>query len=345
MDSKWSMAGKIVLLPEPLGAPHGEKQDQARCTIQQLGGDIAYAKPPLAPWSHPGPDKSEATHEFVPEGGKSLTSLPSITEKSLSELKSLAHSEFIKFLEPHKRVCFVPRVQSTSSTTLESRYYGLPWMPQDMEWPTFEGSPMNFVLQLNTKNLPEEWSSKIKPGLLLFFHADQGSGVDDSSLILVDPSKDGALRPTPKGLKENPALTIVGWEKVSDYPWNETYRSFPGFEKFVDVSMGFGSSHAGMALGVDGNLHSEKSVLEKKMEVLPYTFECDKLGGWPRWEQGDETPHDREGQKMDFLMQVGFEGILFGLPEQTKIHWPTWGRGQIFFSTRTQEFKYVWACD
>lgn len=69
------------------------------------------------------------------------------------------------------------------------------------------------------------------------------------------------------------------------------------------------------------------------------------MGGWPRWEQDDDTPQNQNGTRMIDLMQIGHEGLLLGDSDFKSIKWPTWGRGQIFFSPTTGEFKYVWACD
>ncbi len=39
---------------------------------------------------------------------------------------------------------------------------------------------------------------------------------------------------------------------------------------------------------------------------------CDKLGGWPAWEQGEDWPLDDDGARMELLFQLAEEPVLQG---------------------------------
>jgi hypothetical protein len=144
----------------------------------------------------------------------------------------------------------------------------------------------------------------------------------------------------------NPALAITSWHEVIDMPDNETLQDFDGYNDTIDdLLWGYGSHWINKVRTTDGRDIPEKEAIEQGIVGEFHTYQCDKLGGWPDFEQGDETPEDSEGNRMEFLMQIGHEGLIFADIDLDGIDWPTWGRGHIFASAATGEFAYVWACD
>lgn len=252
-------------------------------------------------------------------------------------------TDFLAALAPLTRRAYVPEVSSSPASDTASRYFGCPWGQPGAFWPEFEGQPLQFVLQLNTSELPAPWgvSDPAEAELIQFFY-DVGS--DTSEIRRVKLNQAGGLLAAPDNIHVQPALAIAVWHPVLDHPWVEDFDEVFGDDRFEGADEGVGSSTSGQFLGQDGREYPEATAAKEGIPANYHCFECDKLGGWPRWEQGSETPEDSQGSPMVFLMQVGFEGLLLGdVPDD--LEWPTWGRGQIFFSEPTGEFEYVWACD
>ena len=345
-SSRWDLSRKIILLNQSQDDKDG--CDEIRCLIEQMGGRVAYAKPRIENGSFYGARSFQATHEYVAANGSPTTALPVITEQDFKDKTAAARQDFMALLSKHVRRAHVPVLSITQQPGRESRYFGDPWMPDGMEWPTQDGVPMRFVLQLDTKTLPESATNLgvgVVPGLLLFFHGEAYDEDTQSLLALVDSSTPGNLRPCPDNAKGSTALAITDWIEVEDYPFGESKDNMPAFERFDGLEESFLSTRTGMALDEDGVERKEKEIVSHNIKAVGHTFNCDKLGGWPYWGQGDETPKDSKGKKMNFLMQVGNEGLHQGEFDRNTIDWPTFGRGHVFVSPKTGEFKYIWACD
>jgi uncharacterized protein YwqG len=250
--------------------------------------------------------------------------------------------QFLEALTLVTRQAHIPEIQAGEKQGNGSRYFGRPWMSIGAMWPQFEGQSLQFVLQLNTAELPSPWGASIDEAELISFFYDVES--DTSEIKRTPINQPGQLVAVPSDLDPLPALSITSWQPVLDHPSTEDFEEVFGNDRFDDLVDELGSSTVGQFLGQDGRECSEATSIEEGELADYHCFECDKLGGWPCWEQGNETPADSEDNPMTFMFQVGFEGLLMGqVPED--INWPTWGRGQIFFSRKTGEFRYVWACD
>lgn len=340
--SEWNLEDRIVLLP---WSPGSKEDGATRWSIEQLGGNVAYRQAPSSGHGAYGEDPKTATHEFVPEGDLPATDLAPMTAGDLTAAVESAHREYAGFLEALGRPAFFPVVSASTVSDTGTRYFGKPWMPVDMDWPDLDGEPMSFVLQIDLASMPSRPAElSDHTGLLLFFHARKYDPDNQSKIVVMDPSLPGGLRDAPDGTMTNPALVVSEWKMTTDYPWIETLEEIEGYDKFQGISEGYGSDTNGMVVDVDGNEMSEKDALEKGVRTKGQCFECDKLGGWPRWEQGDDTPEDYEGVPMTFFMQVGNEGVLLGDLGSEPIDWPVWERGQIFVSPGTDEFTFVHAC-
>jgi len=127
----------------------------------------------------------------------------------------------------------------------------------------------------------------------------------------------------------------------TDYLYGDTLDKLPDYDRLGDMDIGFGSDTINTAMTEDGKERPEREVIELGLKAIGRSFGCDKLGGWPRSEQGEDIPSDRDGKPMEFVMQVGHEGLLLDQAAKEAIKWPTWGRGQIFMLRNTGEFRYV----
>lgn len=326
----WSLENTVVLLPWH-SKRINERQDAIRVDFERLGADVCEPE-----------DKDEATHEYVEDGINRLTDLPMITSAELSAKVEEAKNAYKAFMAPHIRDAHIPIAAycSADEEGTQSRYFGRPWLNEENEWPERDGEPMNFVMQMDVATIPGMPLGE--DGLLVFFHAEEYSD-DMSEAFIVDTSMPGGLREAPEGIHVNPALKIVNWRTMPDVLWGDDAWELDDTDQFDAFGDYFGDT-IGEYLGNDGKTYQEHEGV--KLGILPalHTFECDKVGGQPRWEQGNETPEDDDGNKMQYILQVGHEGIV-GDYDKNTIKWPTWGRGHLFFSEATGTFKYVWACD
>lgn len=326
----WSLEDSVVLLPWR-SERMNERQDAIRVDLERLGADVCE------------PDEVDvATHEYVEDGKERITTLrATITAAELTAKVEEAKNAYKEFMAPHIRDAYIPiaAVCPADEEGTQSRYFGRPWLNEDNEWPERDGKPMNFVMQMDVSTLPG------KPlgddGLLVFFHAQDYSD-DMSEVFIVDTTMSGGLRDAPEGVHVNQALKLVDWKTMPDVLWGDDTWDLEGAEAFEGFGDYFDDT-IGEYLGADGKTYKEHEGV--KLGILPslHTFECDKVAGQPRWEQGNETPEDDDGNEMQYILQVGHEGIV-GDYEKTSIEWPTWGRGHLFFSEATGTFKYVWAC-
>lgn len=333
--------------------------DTVRVVVQNLGGTIAYAEkpPPGSVWGDNNDDAAKATHEYVPKGRSPQTQLPQLGLMELREHATSALQRLTDFYLAQKRVALLPQVTTgAGDADTSSRYFGQPWMPKDMEWPTYgaEAIPMTFVLQLNVATLPDEVRTRLgNEGLLLFFHVgnegDYPMDDDDnrsmSTVCVVSLTEEGECRAAPEGVKVSTPFLIDGWKEVADYPSYEDASLLDGYTECEisspEVLLEF--------IGKGENLRnvSEREILDTPNHPLAplHCIAADKLGGWPAWEQGNETPNAPSGVPMEYVMQVGYEGFKLPTETETSVAWPTWGRGHIFRSPEDGSFVYVWACD
>jgi Uncharacterized protein conserved in bacteria len=262
------------------------------------------------------------------------------------------YENYLTLLYSLKREAFIPKIDIEAEASEKgSRYFGAPWMPTDMEWPYDGDIPMNFVLQLDLATVPWRPEGMPNKGLLLFFHAEEYNEPDlQSLLVVVDSEGEGGLRnpPVAQGVYVNPALPISGWQKTVDTPSYESRYDIEGLadEDFEHIEDGcYHDEQRGLELilGEDGSGYDENQLVQTDTLPVSHTFAGDKIGGWPFWEQGDDTPEDEDGNRWAYFMQVGYAGIRGVSLDKVAIDWPTWGTGHIYF--HEGEFLYVWACD
>lgn len=370
----WSLNGSVVLLEgsvedamkevfsTPATAEGGvtlenPTVDMIRVVVQNLGGQIAYAeKPPAGSvYGDTNPDPSTATHEYVRSGASALTNLPQLT---LSELKNRVQELLIHmrvFYTHHERSAYIPTLAAIEGEEHASRYFGRPWLPNDFVWPVRgeANEPMKFVAQFNIASLPSEVAAICGgEGLLVFFHDDggdypEGPGIIDnrslSHVRVVHTNVAGGIRH--EGHNEpGQTYTITGWQAVKDHPHSESRRALEGYDDTTDYVQ-VETLVEFLEGGKNFNKIEEAQLRDDQEHTMAsfHCFSCDKVGGWPAWEQGDETPVDSTGKPMTYVMQIGYEGLLLPPTDLSDVSWPTWGRGHIFYSAHDQEFIYLWS--
>lgn len=262
----------------------------------------------------------------------------------------MSATEYQTLLASLKRDAFVPEVDPEAAAADKgSRYFGSPWMPAGMDWPHDGEMPMNFVLQLDLATIPWKPEGMPDKGLLLFFHAEEYNDPEEQSFItVVDQSLEGGLGEAPDDeVIVNRALSIVGWRKTVDVPHWESRYDIEGLEDDADELLDYGyqrdaTGRHELITGEDGKGYEEIDLVAGAVLPLAHTFSGDKIGGWPYWEQGDDTPEDPDGTRWAYFMQVGYEGLRDARVDNKSVNWPGWGTGHIYF--HKGQFMYVWAC-
>lgn len=329
-DLSWKFENTTVLFP--WGENMSEKREELLASFESLGADTCLKG-----------DAADATHEYVADGLKRLTDLPAITKEEFEARVGAAKTAYKTMMAPYRRDTHIPIVKPcpAAKEDKQSRYFGRPWMNDDQEWPTSNGKPLHFVLQMDVADLPGKPLGE--DGLLLFFHGD-GDADTESAIFIADISMPGSLHEVPDSVQHNPSLAIREWRTMPDELWGDDTWDIPGHDEFDGVIDMFGCT-IGEYIGLDGKSYNEHKGVLKGILPLAHTFECDKVGGNPRWEQGNDTPKDENGDPMEFILQVGNEGVVGRYDPKIIKHWPVWGRGQLFHSKATAELKFVWACD
>lgn len=224
------------------------------------------------------------------------------------------------WFEKHKRNAWKPLVREGEGSLTTSKFAGTPWLEKNESWPRCLNckQPIQFLLQLNLGELPK--GINYGKGLLQLFYCNNQNpncSIDCEAWMpfakstiarIVQPEGRAKNIQVPRFLKPFPAKTIYDWQILDDYPYGEDYDEL------------------GLEISHDFNLHNPKpsSVKNKETkqtlieamnaEAIYERFPCflgDKLAGWPRWAQGNETPncpHCR--RKMGLVFQLYWKGNL-----------------------------------
>lgn len=229
-------------------------------------------------------------------------------------------------IKPFSRTAWKPVTSDVDGSVSASKFSGRPWLAAEESWPECQncGSPMQFFLQLNLDDLPEQIGGEFGAGLLQMFYCTNSDPMCEVDCEAYFPfSKSVLLRVVhttgqsqeaeiPTVASFFPAKTIVGWQAMDDYPNGEE----------------------GANLGIQ--------LTESEWEGLydaDYPRRRDKLAGWPYWVQGVEYPSCPLCQQtMRLVFQIDSE-------DNIPYMWGDFGCGHI---TQCKEHKdqlaFGWAC-
>ena len=262
-----------------------------------------------------------------------------LSPEKMAAVKAKALAKARAILEPHRKPMWVPQVAPGDSGPTASKYFGAPWLADGENWPEVTGEPARFVLQLDVATLPAPMRALLGgQGLLQFFYQTGGGAswpkdMRDLALVrLVHPDRvSGGAVPQPEDAIddiEGPRLplAIVGWEERSDLPRSEDYR-------LLRIGRKLDAAFKNLEDGPD--------------DEIDEAYQGDKLGGWPFWTQGNETPKDRRGRLMIPVYQIDagcfFDGLA--VPAHAPGLFAGDGTGHIFVSADDpHELCFLWAC-
>jgi len=78
------------------------------------------------------------------------------------------------------RSAYKPIVSPGDASLASSKYFGTPWMAAGENWPTRDGQPLLFVLQLSANQLPEEAAKLLPKDALIQLFYNAGGEYPDS---------------------------------------------------------------------------------------------------------------------------------------------------------------------
>ena len=203
---------------------------------------------------------------------------------------------FLDKIEKFKRAVWIPKIGEGEFSVSTSRFLSDPYLVQGEEWPVCPNcnKPMQFFLQLNIQELPDEFVKllEIDEGLLQLFYCTSMQPYCDLDCETYLPFANNVLARIVSLDKSSEAYekmdynvftkkAIIGWERTYDFP------SYAELEE-----MGIQMNEEEM------NIFSE----------LNYPLDKDKLGGWPSWSQLVSYPKCPNCNKpMKYLLQLDSE--------------------------------------
>lgn len=245
------------------------------------------------------------------------------------------------WLEQHRRDAWRPVTEPRDGPLVASKFGGAPWLAADERWPTCGGcgKPLQLFLQLNLDTLPPSIGGAFGSGLLQLFYCvrpvdfTRGGrmptpeeyraetlrfGNDDCNAAIfggfdpagggklvrvVHPRGSSASNPAPSTGTFFDAQTIVGWDRIDDWPHQEESEKLGlAFEydfaaRTVSVSWAQGAYQSAPLP------YEELEGEDGQLLLGPQSR--DKLAGWPAWVQGVEYPACRVcGETMRLVFQI-----------------------------------------
>jgi hypothetical protein len=249
------------------------------------------------------------------------------------------------WLERFRRSAWHPACAERDGRLTDSRFAGTPWLALGESWPTCGACrrPLALFLQLNLSELPADLDGRVGAGLLQFFYCRHTASDGDCPsegfepfaechlVRLVQPDARDDRLEIPAELRDLAPRTIIGWNRVDDYPrWNELER----FGLSFHVSTYNGEQWLECP---EIGLVSERFT-PGSLDSWELCDGGDKLSGWPCWIQEIEYPNCPRCQRP---MQLVFQHTGDKLP----FMFGDLGIGHI---TQCPEHKEVlafgWAC-
>jgi hypothetical protein len=257
------------------------------------------------------------------------------------------------WLESHRRPAWLPICEARDGPSTASKFAGTPWLAEGESWPACGSCrrPLDLFLQLNLSELPQELDGRFGSGVLQFFYCRHTSSSGDCRcegfepfadchhVRMVQPDSSAGRPEVPAGAGSFAPKTIVGWNRIDDYPrWDELEELGLVFHFDDESSKKWpGSSRMWIACP-DIGLVSDQFPVGTDFEYLDRCNGSDKLAGWPCWIQGVEYPNcPRCGRRMQLVFKHTGDEMPFMFGDM--------GIGHITQCPEHQEVvAFSWAC-
>ena len=283
--------------------------------------------------------------------------------------------ELIKTKINHlKRPAWKPVVKREDGTLTASKFAGKPWLGGNDTWPVCPHchEPMQFFLQLNLQQLPEELTNRFGSGLLQLFYCTSSAECDAMDtegwaafsscqfLRIVQPDGNPAAIDIPDIQSDSGAKLrkgqflpklIVGWQQIDDYPsWADAElqgASITG-EELVGIASDKVQAYR-QSLQNFGYMQNEDRTRNERsqrdsvvtsfmMDTALLPFEADKLAGCPHWVQDVEYPNCPACDRL--MDQLIFE---FASDNNVPYLWGDVGKGYILqCPDHKEQVAFLW---
>ena len=229
---------------------------------------------------------------------------------------------FAPWRTKYRRPTWIPIVLDGDGAITDSKFSGMPYLPEDESIPVCGccGKTLQLFLQLNLDQTPRELHGKFGEGLIqVVYCTDEDCEYDGSNelgyiweafsnrhflrLINNDPN---ISNPAQIPEKYFPAKQIIGWENHDDFPdpyeWEEKYG--------INMQCDFGDVFEARVICPEFELTFSSTELNFKKHI-GLAIGADKLSGYPHWVQDPRYPSCPKCQAtMEFIFQIDSEQDL-----------------------------------
>lgn len=251
-------------------------------------------------------------------------------KKELHTLGLSTQGDLVEIVKPliinTLKVCLNQPIQMPENSQFLSHFSGQPYFEKGESWPTTgEGQPLDFIFQWVNPGTIE-----ILGGIqVLQFYYDWES---------IETADEGWLIKTYKQINKEKNLFIekpaeLGRRKYREMMLSLT-KTLPDWQS-LDLYQPLVSKLA--SLLNEDPWEAYQQVVEKLLEVREEKdIYFSRIGGYPIWIQGDETPVNQKGQPMKLLFQLDSEGEFM---------WGDCGSVYVFYDPHNiQHFEFVMQC-
>ena len=277
----------------------------------------------------------------------------------MSKNASALRADLITLFKTLSRTASVPFVVKDATAAKETRFGGSPWLPDDVLWPEQDGERMSFVCQIEMCHFDGLYGLPREGLMSVFIGAEYEEDGEDSCVMILDTSLPGGVRPAFDCPYYGEEHRVSAWLSREDFPHHEDIDAIVDdrgvqVDNSIFAPMAGEHDEDGAALPImsqyfskvrlkSGVLMDEEEALRENAEYHHHCIERVKIGGWPFWMQGNETPNDKTGNPMAPVLQLNEDGP-FGMEPDDAVEMGPTGIGQVFWSKATGELRYIWAC-
>lgn len=254
------------------------------------------------------------------------------SERSAHRTEVFAKPEFQAALNlacgKFRKAGYRPVMRDARGKGLEFGYFVRPWLADGEDWPHVEGEPLQAVLQLDVKSLPDRARHLLgDEGVLQFFYAPEHWDFDhDQQGVLlrrVFPDREsGTPRDFPEEVRS--IMSIWDWKPKRLVGWNE----------IDDIN----DQRPALRSAIDKLATSEGLQAYELRDRMPTPSSEDKLLGVPVFEQETRWPRILR-RKMALLWQIGASN------DNAPMLFAESGMGHVFVDPRDPDHMiFKWSC-